>query len=274
LPANILIGVSTVADRERIRAGTSWFGQPPIELPQREVLDLDRTLTHDPTAWLYLHRLFWETLRFALPAVTMLVSLLWLAAATHLHVLWLPWLSLAAGAVLALLVLLTKWLLLGRVRAGTHGLWSMWCGRWDFLYMAWGMLAHGPLSPLAGTLLLPWYLRAMGMRIGRRVVLAGSFAQVVDPDMLTVADGATIDPMFQAHTFEDRVLKIGPIHIGQNATVGRASVLFYGTNIEPRCTVAPHSVVMKNETLSAGRCYAGVPTTGVAAPAVLPTAHA
>jgi len=46
----------------------------------------------------------------------------------------------------------------------------------------------------------------------------------------------------------------------ENATVGRATVLFYGTNIQPRCTVAPHSVVMKNETLSAGRTYTGVPT--------------
>jgi non-ribosomal peptide synthetase-like protein len=260
LPPNILIGVSTVADASQVRKGTSWFGQPPIELPQREVVELDRTLTHDPTVGLYLHRLLWETLRFLLPAVTALVALLWLDTATRLHGMWLPLLSLAAGGVLAGLVLLAKWLLLGRVKPGTHGLWSAWCCRWDFLYMAWGMLAHGPLSPFAGTLWLPIYLRAMGMRIGKRVVLAGSFAQVVDPDMLTVADGATIDPMFQAHTFEDRVLKIGPVHIGENATVGRATVLFYGTNIGARTVVAPHSVVMKNESLSDGRRYTGVPT--------------
>ena len=260
LPPNILIGVSTVADASQIRAGSSWFGQPPMELPQREVVDLDRTLTHDPTVWLYLHRLLWETLRFLLPVVTAFVALLWLDAATRLHPVWLPMLSLAAGGMLAAMVLLAKWLLLGRVKPGTHGLWSAWCCRWDFLYMAWGMLAHGPLSPFSGTLWLPIYLRAMGMRIGKRVVLAGSFAQVVDPDMLTVESGATIDPMFQAHTFEDRVLKIGPVHIGENATVGRATVLFYGTKIGPRTTVAPNSVVMKNETLTAGRRYAGVPT--------------
>jgi non-ribosomal peptide synthetase-like protein len=268
LPPNILIGVSTVADASQIRAGTSWFGQPPIELPQREVVELDRTLTHDPTVGLYLHRLLWETLRFLLPSVTALVGLLWLAAATRMHGAWLPLLSLAAGGVLAGLVLLAKWLLLGRVKPGTHGLWSAWCCRWDFLYMAWGMLAHGPLSPFAGTLWLPIYLRAMGMRIGKRVVLAGSFAQVVDPDMLTVEDGATIDPMFQAHTFEDRVLKIGPVHIGENATVGRATVLFYGTNIGARTTVTPHSVVMKNESLSDGRRYAGVPLVRCEAPSL------
>ncbi|MFK7742820.1 MAG: amino acid adenylation domain-containing protein [Planctomycetota bacterium] len=266
LPPSILIGVSTVADPSQLRAGSSWFGHPPIELPQREVVDLDRKLTHDPSVFLYVQRLLWETLRFALPAVTTAVMMLWLAGTTLLVqaewqtlLLLLPMLSLAAGGVLAMLVLVTKWLLLGRVKPGTHGLWSAWCCRWDFLYMAWGMLAHGPLAPFAGTLWLPMYLRAMGMRIGKRVVLAGSFAQVVDPDMLTVEDGATVDPMFQAHTFEDRVLKIGPVRIRKNATVGRAAVLFYGTNIGARTSVAPHSVVMKNETLSDGRKYVGVP---------------
>jgi hypothetical protein len=37
-------------------------------------------------------------------------------------------------------------------------------------------------------------------------------------------------------------------------------VLFYGTKMKARCAVAPHSIVMKNETLSAGRDCVGVPT--------------
>ena len=39
---------------------------------------------------------------------------------------------------------------------------------------------------LEGTLLLSCYLRAMGMKIGRRVVLGTGFSQVVDPDMREV----------------------------------------------------------------------------------------
>ena len=153
-----------------------------------------------------------------------------------------------------------KWALLGRVRPGTHGLWSAWCCRWDFLYMAWGRLAHGPLSSLAGTLWIPCYLRAMGMRIGHRVVLAGSFAQVVDPDMLTIEDEATVDPLFQAHTFEDRVLKIGPVRIRAGATIRRGTVLFYGADVGEGCHVAPHGVVMKHERLESWTRYAGCPT--------------
>jgi acetyltransferase-like isoleucine patch superfamily enzyme len=129
--------------------------------------------------------------------------------------------------------------------------------------MAWEIYARGALSYLEGTLLLSSYLRAMGARIGRRVVLGGGFAQVVDPDMLHFEDGVTVSGHIQAHTFEDRVLKIDRVRIRRRATVESAAVLLYGSDIGEGTHVAPHSVVMKRESLLAGRTYAGVPTRPV-----------
>ena len=108
--------------------------------------------------------------------------------------------------------------------------------------------------------MLTVFLRAMGAKIGKRVVLGNGFAQVVDPDMLHFADGATVSCQFQAHTFEDRVLKIDHVRIGEEATVGSAAVLLYGADIGARTRVAPHSVVMKHESLLPGHSYAGFPT--------------
>jgi non-ribosomal peptide synthetase-like protein len=175
----------------------------------------------------------------------------------------LPLATLGIGAFFCLLVLSLKWILLGRVRAGAHPLWSCWCSRWDFLYVAWAVYASRLLATLEGTLLLSWYLRAMGMRLGRRVVLGSGFAQVVDPDMLRFEDGATVSCQFQAHTFEDRVLKIDQVHIRSHATVGSTAVLLYGSDIGARAQVAPHSVVMKRESLVPGESYAGCPTCPV-----------
>jgi non-ribosomal peptide synthetase-like protein len=124
----------------------------------------------------------------------------------------------------------------------------------------WARLAHGFLSQLEGTLLLPFYLRAMGMRIGRRVALGGGFAQVVDPDMITIGDDATVDCLFQAHSFEDRVLKIDRVRIGSRATVRRGTVLMYGAELGDGCRVGSHSVVMKHERLPAEQRYRGCPT--------------
>ena len=157
-----------------------------------------------------------------------------------------------------------KWLLLGRVKPGRHALWSCWASRWDYFYMAWDAWARRPLAAIEGTLLLGFVLRLTGMRIGRRVILGRGCAQVVDPDMLTLEDDSTVHALFQAHTFEDRLLKIDRVHIGRGATVGEGAVVFYGATIGEGARVEPHGVVMKHEHLTPGLTYVGCPTEAVA----------
>jgi non-ribosomal peptide synthetase-like protein len=269
LPRDILVGIATVADASTIQPGTAWFGHPAFSLPRREVVTADRSVTHEPPLPRVASRLFWEWLRFALPTVPILVLIGWawamVAVAAHLPT-WsillvgAPGVTLAAAAVPCLVVLALKWSLLGRVRPGVHPLWSCWCSRWDFLYVAWGFLAARVLAALEGTLLLAVYLRWMGMRIGRAVVFGDGWAQVVDPDMLHIGDGATVNAMFQAHTFEDRVLKIDTVRVDAHATLAEATIPLYGARIGQGAVVAPHSVVMKREFLAPGLHYEGVPT--------------
>lgn len=259
LPDDILLGVCTVADDALMSSGTSWFGHPPFALPRREIVAYDRELTHNPSVLRYLDRLFWETLRFALPVVPTLVlyeSLTGMAQNAWTA----PLFALAGAAMLCLAILVLKWLLLGKTRPGTHPLWSCWCSRWDFLYVAWGVYARGTLTALEGTPMLTSYLRAMGLKLGRGVVLGSGFSQVVDPDMIEIGDGATVTAAFQAHTFEDRVLKLDKVRIGAYATVGSNTVPLYGAIIGAGTYVAPHSVIMKDEFLLPGQRYEGAPT--------------
>lgn len=269
LPEDLLVGVSTVAQDPRIRPGTSWFGHPPFELPRREVVDMDRSLTHEPSLLRYWNRVFWEALRFALPLLPLLAFVAWAHGLTLAEgalsrgaflLAAVPLAGLATALAFPVFVLGLKWVLLGRVKPGVHPLWSCWCSRWDFLYVAWAMFARGALGALEGTLLLNAYLRATGMHLGPRVLLGPGFAQVVDPDMLRFEEGATVSALFQAHTFEDRVLKIDRVVIRARATVGAGTVILYGADIGEGTRVAPHSVVMKRETLLPGRRYEGCPT--------------
>ncbi|MFN3242629.1 MAG: amino acid adenylation domain-containing protein [Planctomycetota bacterium] len=260
LPDDLLLGISTVADDATMRAGSSWFGHPAFSLPQREVVAVDRRLTYEPGPLRVVNRLFWEALRFALPALPTALALWWFDAFAAWGFGGVLAATATAAAALAAVVLGTKWLLLGRVRPGQHGLWSCWASRWDFHYVMWQRYGRALLTPLEGTLLLPWYLRAMGMRIGRRCVLGDGFAQVVDPDMITIEDGATVHALFQAHSFEDRVLKIDRVRLGARCTVGRGAVVLYGADVGDDAHVMPHSVVMKRERLLPARRYAGAPT--------------
>ncbi|MDF1836625.1 MAG: amino acid adenylation domain-containing protein [Planctomycetota bacterium] len=268
LPDDILLGVCTVADGQQIREGTSWFGHPSFELPRRQLVEMHRGLTHDPGPLRFMRRFLWEAARFTLPAIPVVLGLAWLqwvSSAVDGQSMevqqWVQYagITLGLGASLPLFVLALKWLLLGKVRPGQHGLWSGWCCRWDFLYVCWNLYARPVLSALEGTTLLAWYLRAMGSKIGKRVVLGGAFAQVVDPDMLHFEDGATVSGIFQAHTFEDRVLKIAPLHLRKDSTLCASALMFYGADLGEDASVAPQSVIMKEEHLTPGQRYAGSP---------------
>lgn len=274
LAPDLLLGVCTVAEPAKMTRGTAWFGNPVFPLPRREVVHADRRWTFEPGVLQKVDRAFWELLRAALPLVPCALGVWWWGLVVGAE--QLPFAaglfrvavaSLAVAAVAPALVLAAKWFLLGRVRPGQHGLWSCWCSRWDFLYVLWGFVGRPVLDRFTGTLWLHWFLRAVGVRVGRLVVLGPGFAQVVDPDMLEFGDGATIDTMFQAHSFEDRVLKIAPVRIGAGATLGHASVVLYGADLGDGCAVAPHGVVMKNERLAAGVAYDGAPSRPAADPA-------
>ena len=268
LPDRAFYGVCTVVDAERHAGGGAWFGHPPLELPRREVVVADRRLTHEPELLRVVTRVFWEAARFTLPVLPTLIGLAWITTIGSLEgrvgvagsaFLVAPRASLAAGVALCAAVLALKWGLLGRVKPGQHPLWTCWCSRWDFVYVAWQFWARALLARLEGTLFLTAYLRAMGMHIGERVVLGEGFAQVVDPDMLHFEDDSTVNALFQAHSFEDRVLKLDHVRIGRGASLAPGSLVFYGADIESGVRVAPHAVVMKHERLLAGRRYVGSP---------------
>ena len=277
LPDDVLLGICTVADPATMRSGSAWFGHPAFELPHREVVEYDAAFTFDPTPLRYAARVFWELARFVVPALPVFVVLLWFKLIVGwsdiplpLFVLGvLPLATLVAGTLFAVLIVAVKWTLLGKVQPAMHPLWSSWASRWDLVCLAWNVCAGSLVSRLDGTLMLNALLRLTGLHIGARVVLGTGFAEdLPDPDMLTFQDGATVDCMFQAHTFEDRVLKMDRVIIRAGATVGSNAVLLYGADIGAGARVAPHSVVMKHEHLRPGVLYAGFPTSPAADPTV------
>ncbi len=95
-----------------------------------------------------------------------------------------PALTVAASGVMCVAVIVLKWLMLGRTQPGQRAFWSCWCGRWDFLYMAWEKWATLPLTVLDGTLLLNAFLRLPAGGTHRQTGAArpGQILQMVDPD--------------------------------------------------------------------------------------------
>ena len=268
VPEGTLLGINTVADSRRLRPYTGWFGHPALRLRRRQPGTVDARRAEHPSMARLATRLFWETARFLLPSIPVIAFLLYLWALERLTaagsvwqlVIAVPFVTLGGALIPVVAALATKWLLLGRVRPGAHPLWSNWASRWDFFCVVWNVYVRELAAELRGSALLAVLLRAAGARIGRRVVLDGRFAEdLPDPDMLTIEDGATVEGMFQAHTFEDRVLKNGPVVIRAGATVSHNAVLLYGADVGANTRVAPHSVIMKHERLLPDLDYEGFP---------------
>ena len=266
---DLFVGVSTAPDPRQARPNTGWLGVPPMQLPRREVVTSAREETHDPSMLRRLNRLFWETLRITVPLIPALVGLLAYLAVLNTRTLGVDWITIAyivlpasliASAItLGVLLLFVKWMLLGRVQPGQHAFWSCWCSRWDFLYVVWGYWGRRALAALEGTLVLNAYLRLSGAHIGKRAILGSGFTQLVDPDMLTLGDDATVACQFQAHSFEDRILKIDRLRVGARASVGEQTVVFYGVDIGERAIVRPNGIVMKHDRLAPGSDFCGAP---------------
>ena len=102
-------------------------------------------------------------------------------------------------------------------------------------------------------------LRLAGTEIGRDVLLGPGATQIVDPDMLHFGDRSTVACHFQAHSFEDRVLKIDHVRIGTDANACENAVVFYGAEIGPDATLEAGSVLMKRGVVTAGTVACGSP---------------
>jgi len=117
------------------------------------------------------------------------------------------------------------------------------------------------LDALLGTPMLPWYLRLLGARIGRRVYTHTT--GLLEWDMVDIGDHVALnnDCVMQSHLFEDRVLKASGFRIGNDCTVGALSVVLYDSVMEDGAKLGPLSLLMKGERLPAGSAWSGIPAS-------------
>ena len=102
-------------------------------------------------------------------------------------------------------------------------------------------------------------LRLFGAKIGRRVYMDTTF--LTEFDLVRVGDDAAIGSLtsLQTHLFEDRVMKMSTVRIGQGCTVGPRSVVLYDSVMEAGSKLDGLSLVMKSEALPSQSQWQGIP---------------
>ena len=117
-----------------------------------------------------------------------------------------------------------KWLLLGRVRAGTYDLHSGFTLRKWFVDQLME-LSLDVVGPLYATIYLaPWY-RLLGAKLGRRAEV--STASFISPDLLKVGDEGFIADAVSlgAARVEDGTVTVAEVRVGRRAFVGNSALL-------------------------------------------------
>ncbi len=268
VPKRALVAVLSAApQRKAARAGESWLGSPPAALRRTSQSAAD-DLTYAPPTRMKVARALWEVARVGAVLVSVvlyaavgLVTLVALDASNLVGgVLVLGLMLVVAGTIAAAVTTAAKWLLVGRVRAGTHPLWSSFVWR-NELVDCFVEIVAAPwfAGVVTGTPLLAAWFRSMGSRVGRGVWCETYW--LPEPDLIVLGDGAMVNQgsVVQTHLFHDRLFATDLVRLRRGATLGPNSVILPAATIGRHATVGPVSLVMRGESVPDKTVWIGNP---------------
>lgn len=272
VPKRGLVAVLSGAP-ERAKPGTSWLGSPPERL-RRTAGDADTTRTFDPPTRLRVARALIEVCRLAAVVVGFGVGvgvLLVLGEVAHARglgtaALLSPVVVLGAAAVAAAVAVVAKWVLVGRVGAGEHPLWSGFIWRNELADAFLEVVAVPWLGPATvGSPAMNVWLRLLGARIGRGVWCETYW--LPEADLVTLGDGATVNRgcVLQTHLFHDRVMSIDSVRLDDGASIGPHGVILPAAALGATASVGLASLVLRGESIPAGSRWTGNPVAPVTA---------
>jgi len=271
LPENVLIGVHSCApDNALMQDGDTWLGSPPIHLPAREeTKGFPESLTFKPSIFRRIGRGLVEAFRIIAPhaiviavGYTVVLNLMPLAGDDR-------WLEVFLYLLIAGLfygigsfgfVLVFKWLLIYRYKKASMPMWT------PFVWLSEGItnLYEGIAIPnfmryLRGTPWLPLAFNLLGCKIGKGVYL--DTTDITEFDCVSIGDYTEINALAcpQTHLFEDRVMKIDHVSIGERVYMGARSSVLYGAEVGNGASLGALTLVMKGEFIPANSNWRGCP---------------
>ena len=146
--------------------------------------------------------------------------------------------------------------LTGRLEAGRYPLWGMVYFRW---WLAGKFYEMPDVHQLAGT---PWmniYLRALGARIGKDVMI--DTVTVGAPALLEVGDGASIGAFVNIENarVEAGTLILGPVRLERESVLDSYAVLEEGTTLGEGARLCGLSALGSSCAIPAGEIWEGAP---------------
>ena len=266
VPDDGLVAVLS-ATPPKAKRGSSWLGSPPMRLRRRPA-EADEETTYDPPTRLKVMRAAVETCRLLPVMVTVAIGLAVLGALQTLTISFgIFWAALcgglvllAAGAIAGVVTVAAKWLLVGRIKAGEHPLWSPFVWRNELADTFVETVAAPWFARAAsGTPVLNLWLRGLGASIGR-----GSWCETYwlpEADLVTLGAGSTVSRgcVVQTHLFHDRIMRMDSVVLEAGATLGPHCVALPAARLGAGASVGPASLVVRGDEVPGSTRWQGNP---------------
>jgi non-ribosomal peptide synthetase-like protein len=162
-----------------------------------------------------------------------------------------------------------KKLVAPRLQPGSYPLWGLTYFRW---WLGDRLIDGAPIYLLAGSSLYTWWLRLLGAKVGREVVIGSMTVRA--PELLEVGDNVSIGNgvNFENARVERGRLILGRIRIDDDACVSSYAILEGNTHIGRRGHLEGQSALADGASLPDGRTWSGSPArdSGAFDPSTLP----
>lgn len=276
LGANIgeggLLGCMTITppDNQAANHNTAWLGSPAVFLPKRELFcEYSDTDKFNPPQRLIHLRLAIELIRIIMPPAFTLVALFNMLyvlkniladSPVTTTIIALPIANLLITLGLVGIVVVLKWLVMGKIKAATKPIWNIFIWKNDvignlFHYFVGAHFTH----VVQGTPFITMLFRAFGAKVGKRAFI--NTDDFTEFDLITIGNEVCIntEAVVQTHLYEDRIFKMSSVTVEDGCNIGVASIVLYNTVMEKNATLGNFSLLMKGETLPQKTQWQGIP---------------
>ena len=166
-----------------------------------------------------------------LAALLIVQGFKWISAATGVLDIYLR--SLLSGCAMFLYLftvpILAKWILIGRWKPQPIRIWSLAYLRF---WVVKTLVQRNPIVLFTGSPLFTFYLRTLGAKVGRGVVIFSTHVPICT-DLLTIGDGTVIqkDSFINGYRAHAGFIQVGSISIGKNAVISESTVIDIDTSM-------------------------------------------
>jgi non-ribosomal peptide synthetase-like protein len=153
--------------------------------------------------------------------------------------------------------ILAKWILIGRWKPQQIRIWSL---RYVRFWVVKTLVRRNPIVFFTGSPLFNLYLRALGAKVGRGVVIFSTHVPICT-DLLTIGDGTVIrkDAFINGYRAHAGFIQVGAITIGKNVVISEQTVIDIDTSMGDGTQLGHASSLHSGQTVPDGQHWHGTP---------------